>query len=67
MLLVWVLFLATAVEALPGSGGRQLMGKAKGGGADQALIRKQMAKKRKTCNKSCLPKKAKKYVPCICA
>ena len=30
MLLVWVLFLATAVEALPGGGGRQLAGKGKG-------------------------------------
>ena len=37
MLLIWVLFLATAVEALPGGGGRQL---GKGPRARRAICKK---------------------------
>eukprot|EP00964_Phaeocystis_antarctica_P125288 scaffold88914_cov54-Phaeocystis_antarctica.AAC.2 len=47
MLLIWVLFLATAVEALPGGGGRQL-GEGKGNGAGRHRW-----KARASCRKWC--------------
>ena len=60
MLLIWVLFLATAVEALPGGGGRQL---GKGPRAHRQA-------RRAICKTACQNKtgnKPKKYFPrCIC-
>ena len=65
MLLVWALFLATAVEALPGGGGRQL-GNGKGPfykckqcqGVTKECCKKackseKNPKKNKSCNKAC--------------
>jgi len=71
MLLVWVLFLATAVEALSGGGGRQLKGKGKGKGKGKVDCSEIMEPKQKAkcCKKQCknkAPKQAKKACKRAC-
>ena len=61
MLLIWVLFLATAVEALPGGGGRQLgKGKEKPDTCRCTKICRAQKKKRKCCHTKCKSKACRK-------